>query len=169
MQWSGICHRRIELADTVPVTLLAKTTLLVTRMEINTCVLCNCPQEHYKDLSSKPFFPKLVEYIISGPVVAMVWKTLMEEMRDFMKLKQLAIRIQLLQQTLLHTWTNSGRWWVDVLKSVATLLVSCEYWMFSNNAAEHGTLVTLLRWCLAVAGMGRSGCRCLCPEDHWCH
>lgn len=29
-------------------------------------------EEHYKDLSSKPFFGKLVDYIISGPVVAMV-------------------------------------------------------------------------------------------------
>eukprot|EP00873_Tetraselmis_striata_P021746 jgi/Tetstr1/442010/TSEL_030191.t1 len=37
-----------------------------------------CPkelaEEHYKDLSSKPFFPDLVNYIISGPVVAMVWE-----------------------------------------------------------------------------------------------
>lgn len=29
-------------------------------------------EEHYKELSSKPFYPKLVEYIVSGPVVAMV-------------------------------------------------------------------------------------------------
>ena len=29
-------------------------------------------EEHYKDLSSKPFFGDLVSYIISGPVVAMV-------------------------------------------------------------------------------------------------
>ncbi len=29
-------------------------------------------EEHYKDLSSKPFFPKLVDHIISGPVIAMV-------------------------------------------------------------------------------------------------
>ncbi|KAI8028452.1 hypothetical protein LOK49_LG02G00882 [Camellia lanceoleosa] len=29
---------------------------------------------HYVDLSSKPFFNGLVEYIISGPVVAMVWE-----------------------------------------------------------------------------------------------
>ena len=29
-------------------------------------------EEHYKDLSSKPFFPALVEYILSGPVVCMV-------------------------------------------------------------------------------------------------
>lgn len=29
---------------------------------------------HYKDLADKPFFPKLIEYIISGPVVAMVWE-----------------------------------------------------------------------------------------------
>lgn len=29
-------------------------------------------EEHYKDLSAKPFFKDLVEYIISGPVVAMV-------------------------------------------------------------------------------------------------
>jgi nucleoside-diphosphate kinase len=29
-------------------------------------------EEHYKDLSSKPFFKDLVDYITSGPVVAMV-------------------------------------------------------------------------------------------------
>mmetsp|Transcript_2708 Transcript_2708/g.9841 ORF Transcript_2708/g.9841 Transcript_2708/m.9841 type:complete len:150 (+) Transcript_2708:50-499(+) len=29
---------------------------------------------HYADLSSKPFFPSLVEYICSGPVCAMVWQ-----------------------------------------------------------------------------------------------
>ncbi|KAL0307907.1 UNVERIFIED_CONTAM: Nucleoside diphosphate kinase, chloroplastic [Sesamum angustifolium] len=36
--------------------------------------LFQCPkelaQEHYKDLQSKPFFPKLIDYITSGPVVA---------------------------------------------------------------------------------------------------
>nr|ABK26078.1 unknown [Picea sitchensis] len=31
-------------------------------------------EKHYEDLSSKPFFTGLVEYIISGPVVAMVWE-----------------------------------------------------------------------------------------------
>ena len=31
-------------------------------------------EKHYEDLSTKPFFPGLVEYIISGPVVAMVWE-----------------------------------------------------------------------------------------------
>ena len=30
-------------------------------------------EKHYADLSAKPFFNGLVEYIISGPVVAMVW------------------------------------------------------------------------------------------------
>ena len=29
-------------------------------------------EEHYADLSSKPFFKDLVNYIISGPVVCMV-------------------------------------------------------------------------------------------------
>jgi hypothetical protein len=29
-------------------------------------------EEHYKDLKEKPFFPALVEYILSGPVVCMV-------------------------------------------------------------------------------------------------
>ena len=38
---------------------------------------CHAPhrdiaEEHYKDLASKPFFPALVEYILSGPVVCMV-------------------------------------------------------------------------------------------------
>ncbi|OWM90574.1 hypothetical protein CDL15_Pgr014877 [Punica granatum] len=40
--------------------------------------LFRCPkelaQEHYKDLQSKPFFPKLIEYITSGPVVSMAWE-----------------------------------------------------------------------------------------------
>lgn len=31
-------------------------------------------EKHYADLSAKPFFPGLVEYIVSGPVVAMVWE-----------------------------------------------------------------------------------------------
>lgn len=31
-------------------------------------------QTHYADLSSKPFYGDLVDYIISGPVVAMVWE-----------------------------------------------------------------------------------------------
>ncbi|KAL6008339.1 Nucleoside diphosphate kinase 1 [Asimina triloba] len=31
-------------------------------------------EKHYEDLSSKPFFGGLVEYITSGPVVAMVWE-----------------------------------------------------------------------------------------------
>ncbi|GBF95054.1 nucleoside diphosphate kinase chloroplastic [Raphidocelis subcapitata] len=31
-------------------------------------------EEHYKDLSSKPFYKDLVQYILSGPVVAMVWE-----------------------------------------------------------------------------------------------
>lgn len=29
-------------------------------------------EEHYKDLKEKPFFPKLMQYMTSGPVVAMV-------------------------------------------------------------------------------------------------
>lgn len=31
-------------------------------------------EKHYADLSSKPFFAGLVEYIVSGPVVATVWE-----------------------------------------------------------------------------------------------
>ncbi|PIA30960.1 hypothetical protein AQUCO_05300057v1 [Aquilegia coerulea] len=31
-------------------------------------------EKHYEDLSARPFFGGLVEYIISGPVVAMVWE-----------------------------------------------------------------------------------------------
>ncbi|XP_057466477.1 nucleoside diphosphate kinase 2, chloroplastic-like isoform X1 [Actinidia eriantha] len=30
--------------------------------------------EQYKDLKSKPFFPKLIDYITSGPVVCMAWE-----------------------------------------------------------------------------------------------
>ncbi|KAA8643059.1 hypothetical protein EYZ11_011726 [Aspergillus tanneri] len=31
-------------------------------------------EKHYADLSSKPFFPGLVSYMLSGPIVAMVWE-----------------------------------------------------------------------------------------------
>mmetsp|Transcript_18870 Transcript_18870/g.25961 ORF Transcript_18870/g.25961 Transcript_18870/m.25961 type:complete len:149 (-) Transcript_18870:328-774(-) len=31
-------------------------------------------EEHYKDLSSKGFFAGLIEYMTSGPVIAMVWE-----------------------------------------------------------------------------------------------
>ncbi|KAL5543952.1 hypothetical protein UlMin_007736 [Ulmus minor] len=31
-------------------------------------------EEHYKDLKAKSFFPKLIEYITSGPVVCMAWE-----------------------------------------------------------------------------------------------
>ena len=31
---------------------------------------------HYQDLKAKPFFNDLVEYMSSGPIVAMVWEGL---------------------------------------------------------------------------------------------
>jgi len=30
-------------------------------------------ESHYKDLVDKPFFPKLRDYMLSGPVVCMIW------------------------------------------------------------------------------------------------
>lgn len=33
-------------------------------------------QQHYADLSARPFFPGLVDYMSSGPVVPMVWEGL---------------------------------------------------------------------------------------------
>ena len=30
--------------------------------------------QHYSDLKDKPFFPGLINYMTSGPVVAMVWE-----------------------------------------------------------------------------------------------
>eukprot|EP01084_Bolivina_argentea_P163991 285191_1 len=33
-------------------------------------------EEHYADLSSKPFFPSLIKYMESGPVVCTVWEGL---------------------------------------------------------------------------------------------
>ena len=31
-------------------------------------------EEHYRDLSGKGFFSSLIDYMLSGPVVAMVWE-----------------------------------------------------------------------------------------------
>ncbi|KAN0141332.1 nucleoside diphosphate kinase [Lactarius tabidus] len=33
-------------------------------------------EKHYEDLKEKPFFPGLIKYMASGPVVAMVWQGL---------------------------------------------------------------------------------------------
>uniref|UniRef100_A0A182MJF0 Nucleoside diphosphate kinase n=1 Tax=Anopheles culicifacies TaxID=139723 RepID=A0A182MJF0_9DIPT len=33
-------------------------------------------EKHYADLSARPFFPGLVSYMSSGPVVPMVWERL---------------------------------------------------------------------------------------------
>jgi len=33
-------------------------------------------EKHYADLAGKPFFPGLIKYMASGPVVAMVWEGL---------------------------------------------------------------------------------------------
>lgn len=33
-------------------------------------------KEHYADLAARPFFPGLIEYMKSGPVVPMVWEGL---------------------------------------------------------------------------------------------
>uniref|UniRef100_A0AC35TPW1 Nucleoside diphosphate kinase n=1 Tax=Rhabditophanes sp. KR3021 TaxID=114890 RepID=A0AC35TPW1_9BILA len=33
-------------------------------------------EEHYADLKGKPFFPSLIDYMASGPVVATVWEGL---------------------------------------------------------------------------------------------
>ncbi|CAB4035640.1 nucleoside diphosphate kinase B [Paramuricea clavata] len=30
--------------------------------------------KHYEDLKNRPFFPGLIKYMVSGPVVAMVWE-----------------------------------------------------------------------------------------------
>lgn len=33
-------------------------------------------EKHYADLKNKPFFPSLIKYMLSGPVVCMVWEGL---------------------------------------------------------------------------------------------
>ncbi|KAK9121234.1 hypothetical protein Syun_018851 [Stephania yunnanensis] len=47
--------------------------------------LFQCPkelaEEHYKDLTVKPFFPKLIDYITSGPVVCMIEKLRLEHIK----------------------------------------------------------------------------------------
>lgn len=61
-----------DILPDVPCPLKLLTVLAQT---ICTHVLCTCrevAEEHYKDLKDKPFFPDLIGYILSGPVVGMV-------------------------------------------------------------------------------------------------
>ncbi|KAF2314160.1 hypothetical protein GH714_023802 [Hevea brasiliensis] len=53
---------------------------LVASMEVEETYIMVKPDgiqrglEHYKDLKTRPFFPKLINYITSGPVVCMAWE-----------------------------------------------------------------------------------------------
>ena len=31
-------------------------------------------EEHYKDLKGRPYYPRLMDYMSKGPVLAMVWE-----------------------------------------------------------------------------------------------
>ncbi|KAK2499250.1 hypothetical protein MC885_019918 [Smutsia gigantea] len=42
----------------------------IKMLQVPECVLA----EHYHDLQGKPFYPALISYMSSGPVVAMVWE-----------------------------------------------------------------------------------------------
>ena len=53
---------------------------------------------HFADLSSKPFFPKLVEFMLSGPVVAMVWEGKRAVKTDRKMLGELTLLILFLEQ-----------------------------------------------------------------------
>ena len=53
---------------------------------------------HFADLSSKPFFPKLVEFMLSGPVVAMVWEEKRAVKTDHKMLGGLTLLILFLEQ-----------------------------------------------------------------------
>ena len=53
---------------------------------------------HFADLSSKPFFPKLVEFMLSGPVVAMVWEGKGAVKIDRKCLERLTLLILFLEQ-----------------------------------------------------------------------
>ncbi|KAI3786775.1 hypothetical protein L1987_40726 [Smallanthus sonchifolius] len=54
----------------VVVTFLIRYLFLFS-VKIKGSYMGSSSKEHYKDLSSKPFFPKLISYITSGPAVCM--------------------------------------------------------------------------------------------------
>ncbi|KAI4180649.1 MAG: hypothetical protein L6R41_007092 [Letrouitia leprolyta] len=62
-------------------------------------------EEHYKDLSDKPFFKGLVTYMLSGPIVAMVW-----EGRDAVKTGR--------STPILNSGTIRGDYAIDVGRNV---------------------------------------------------
>ncbi len=56
-------------------------------------------EAHYADLSDKPFFPKLINYMNSGPVVAMVrMMTLLKACHCLMLLARLFILVPLMKR-----------------------------------------------------------------------
>eukprot|EP00953_Heterococcus_sp_UTEX-ZZ885_P038003 19511-Heterococcus_DN1.PRE.2 len=68
--------------------------------------------QHYEDLSGRPFFPALVKYFSSGPIVAMVWEG------------------QRMQLTCQSCW-----WWPAVILTGRKILGAT-----NPNAADVGTI-----------------------------
>ncbi|GAX09986.1 nucleoside-diphosphate kinase [Fistulifera solaris] len=61
----GIVGNIISRFETKGYKLVAMKTRMATKELL---------EKHYADLTSKPFFPKLRDYMLSGPVVSMVWE-----------------------------------------------------------------------------------------------
>ena len=87
VSWSGVCVRLLvqerahmhvcvsACLTELPLLGNQKWQQWLSRGEAHCASPCSGAQvaeEHYKDLSSKPFYKDLVNYIISGPVVCMV-------------------------------------------------------------------------------------------------
>ncbi|VAI28553.1 unnamed protein product [Triticum turgidum subsp. durum] len=79
---AGWNRRATRVARATPNRIVASSEI-ISRFEkkgflLKGLKLFQCPkdlaQEHYKDLKERPFFPNLIDYITSGPVVCMAWE-----------------------------------------------------------------------------------------------
>ena len=69
----GILLTRINLSNIKPIRLYLGFKLVAMKL----CAPGRAHMErHYADLAKKPFFRDLVDYMISGPICAMVWEGL---------------------------------------------------------------------------------------------
>lgn len=68
----SMCALRIYVISNACCLDLISSGVTIRFMSCPLIVMFLYMQEHYKDLKGRPFYPKLIDYITSGPVVAMV-------------------------------------------------------------------------------------------------
>lgn len=139
---------------------------MIITLQLTSCYLFQATEEllkkHYADLSSKPFFPGLVKYMSSGPVVPMVSNILFYvnisncSLLYFYSVTKIYLTLSLLrmpigvhavlgQHVVLNWLWRQNTWWLFFLEfMLVTLVIFVEKCCFNIFLLNHHFLFLVL-------------------------